>query len=198
MLHDPRKLKVNRGVQAAVCSVLALASLGCMEEIRREPVGKPLLSGLQNGGGFRSLRGLKGSGANGQDQLPTRSVDLDGTITLRSPTIRDLMRHMLETVAAEEEELFTEQLLSSVTRREFLERGYDPAEAFREVERRQKDLRALLRAMPIGEFTPGLMMQPKGHNTFRLGVKGDPDLNWSFVDVVFENGNYTLRWFGRE
>ena len=192
-------MQSNAVVSAAAAAVL-LTCCGCMEEIRREPVGKPLLSGLQSGGGFSRMQNLgdDGSlpGAGGGE--PRRLVSDDGTITLRSPTVADLMRHMLETIAADEEDLFTEQLRSSVTRREFVERGYDPVEAFRELKRRQDDLRALFRAMPVGEYTPGVMMRQVGRNTFRLGVKGDPDLKWSFLDVVLERGNYTLRWLGKE
>ena len=50
----------------------------------------------------------------------------------------------------------------------------------------------------LTEYTPGVMMRQVGRNTFRLGVKGDPDLKWSFLDVVLERGNYTLRWLGKE
>ncbi len=185
---------------AIVAAALTHAGLpGCVE-ISREPVGKPLLSGLQSGGGFRRLQNTDENGVPLQAASPVerRVVDEDGTITLNAPTVSDLMRHILETISADEEELFTDQLLSPVTRREFVERGYDPAEAFRELKRRQKDIRDLFRAMPVGEFTPGILMRQVGRNTFRLGVKGDPGLKWSFMDVTLEKGRYTLRWFGRE
>jgi hypothetical protein len=88
-------------------------------------------------------------------------------------------------------------MLSTVTKQEFHDRGFDPVEAHREMVRRQKDIRALFQAMPAGEFTPGVLMQNVGRNTFRLAIKGDPHLRWSFIDVVLEQGNYKLRWFGR-
>lgn len=189
---------------AAVSLVsICLMSISCVETTTREPVRKPLLSGLQSGGGFSSLRQTDSEGnpvnpaglGTGTDR---RIIAEDGTITLKSPTISDLMRHMLETLVNDEEELFTEQLLSTVTTREFIERGYDPAEAFRELQRREKDVRALFRAIPIGEFTPGVFLRNVGPNMFRLGIKGDPDLRWSFIDVVLEKGQYKLRWLGRD
>lgn len=186
----------------SVLVALHLALSGCVE-INREPVGKPLLAGLQNGGGFTSLRQVDKNGQPvNQAGLGTggdkRVVAEDGTVTLNSPTISDLMRHILETVVNEEEDLFTDQLLSTITRREFIERGLDPAEAYRELVRREKDLRALFRAIPIGEFTPGVLLRNVGPNIFRLGIKGDPDLRWSFIDVVLEKGQYKLRWLGRD
>ena len=179
---------------------LVCAPIGCVE-VTREPIGKPLLSGLQSGGGFSSFRQLD---KNGQPVNPAglgtgadkRVIAEDGSVTLRSPTISDLMRHMLETIVNEEEELFTDQLLSTVTAREFIERGFDPVEAFRELKRREKDVRALFRAIPIGEFTPGVMLRNVGPNMFRLGIKGDPYLRWSYLDVVLEHGQYKLRWLG--
>ena len=182
--------------------ISTLAVAGCVE-VTREPVGKPLLSGIQGGGGFASVRQLDGSGdpinsaglGVGEDR---RIENPDGSIKLNTPTVRDLMRHMLETIADDEEVLFTENLLSPITKREFTDRGYDPAEAFRELKRRQKDVRALFRAMPVGEFTPGVLLRNVGRNTFRLSIKGDPDLAWSFMDVVLDKGQYKLRWFGRE
>jgi hypothetical protein len=173
---------------------------GCTQELSREPVGKPMLAGLQGGGGFRALQNPDEDGQPGGIPAgsPRRETAEDGTVTLRSPTVADLMRHILETIAGDEEDLFTEQVLSSVTKSEFVERGFDPKEAFRELARRQDDVRALFRAMPVGEYTPGVMMRQVGRNTFRLGVKGDPGLRWSFMDVVLERGRYTLRWFGQE
>ncbi len=190
-------------IGASAAAAVMVGSLTACVEVNREPVGKPLLSGLQSGGGFTSLRQLD---ENGQPASPAglgtgadkRTVAEDGTVILRSPTISDLMRHILETVVNDEEEPFTEHLLSSVTKREFIERGYDPAEAFRELKRREDDVRALFRAIPIGEFTPGVMLRNVGPNMFRLGIKGDPDLRWSFIDVVLEKGHYKLRWLGRD
>ena len=199
----PVKPSALRSTTAAAIGLsVAFASVGCVE-VSREPVGKPLLSGLQSGGGFSSLRQVDETGqpvnqaglGTGADK---RVVGEDGAVTLRTPTISDLMRHILETIVNDEEELFTQQLLSAVTKRECVERGYDPAEAYRELVRREKDVRALFRAIPIGEFTPGVMLRNVGPNMFRLGIKGDPDLRWSFIAVVLERGQYKLRWLGRE
>lgn len=196
-MNDPHHKTLGRVGRCVIIACMVGAVGGCVET-SRVPVKKPFLSGIQ-GGGFRSLQNAAGAEGEGSAQIVERRVvAADGTITLNAPTASDLMRHMLETLADDEEELFTEQLLSTITKREFHERGYDPVEAFRELSRRQKDVRALFSAMPVGEFTPGVMMKNVDRNTFRLSIKGDPDLRWSFIDVVLERGQYKLRWFGRE
>ena len=190
--------RAGRWLRTGTAAGCLIATASCVET-RVIQKSKPLLAGLpgvQGGEAYgqappAQTTGVAGEGDGGRVQNP------DGTVTLTTPTVRDLMRHILETITREEEELFTEQLLSSITRREFVERGYDPREAFRELVRRQDDLRNLFRAMPAGEFTPGILMRPVGRNIFRLRAEGDPDMRWSFMDVVFEDRRYTLRWFGR-
>lgn len=122
----------------------------------------------------------------------------DGTVTLVSRNALQMLTHIRRLVAQDEEELFTQQILSERTKREFLERGFDPAEAFKEIKRREDDLLALLARMPMGEFTPGLYLETLGPNTFRLALYGKAaqDLNWTSVDIVIENGVWRLRWFG--
>lgn len=128
----------------------------------------------------------------------------DGRIELISRNGLQMLTHIRRLVAArgedakEAEELFTEQILSNITRQEFLERGYDPAEAFKELQRRETDLMAMLARMPMGEFTPGLFLKPLGRNTFRLEVPARmaDGLKWKFVDIVVERGVWKLRWFG--
>lgn len=180
-------------------AALGLAG-GCVET-RVTQVNKPMFAGLpgvESGGG--SLASVFNPSSRPEILQPVeeiRVVNADGTITLRAPTVRDLMRHILETVMRDEEEVFTQQVLSAITRREFVERGYDPREAFRELKRRQGDVRRLFQAMPMGEFTPGIMLRPIGKNMFRLHSEGDRSMPWRFMDVVFEGGDYRLRWFGQ-
>lgn len=128
----------------------------------------------------------------------------DGSIELISRNGLQMLTHIRRLVATrgddakEAEELFTEQILSNITKQEFLERGFDPAEAFKELQRRETDLMAMLARMPMGEFTPGLFLKPLGRNTFRLEVppRIADGLKWKFVDIVVERGVWKLRWFG--
>lgn len=182
---------------AAWISTGAILAPGCTET-RVIPTTKPLLAGLP---GVEGGLGATPASAPRPDILQPveqiRVTNADGTVTLRSPTVRDLMRHVLMTIADDERDLFVEQVLSEATRREFFERGFDPGTAYDEVRRRQGDVRRLFQAMPAGEFTPGILLEPVGRNVFRLRAEGDRTMPWTFMDVVFERGDFKLRWFGR-
>lgn len=120
----------------------------------------------------------------------------DGSVTLIANSAKDVLIHVVATLKDEEEELFVEQVLSEKTKQEFYDRGYDPVWAYRELKRRERDVRRLYSAMPFGEFTPGLRLQPLGRNEFRVKVPPGKDLPWSFLDVIIEHGQWKLRWFG--
>jgi hypothetical protein len=146
---------------------------------------------------------------NGQSVGSTGSAEIiieheDGSIELVSRNALQLLTHIRRLIAAqgkevpEAQELFVEQLLSTRTKEEFIERGYDPAEAYIELRRRERDVMKLLARMPMGEFTPGLFLKPLERNAFRLAAppRASEGLNWTFVDVVVERGVWKLRWFG--
>lgn len=121
----------------------------------------------------------------------------DGTVTLYSKSVRQLMAHMITTIADGEKDLFIEQLLSTRTKDEFIERGLDPGIAFDELVRRQRDVGRLFYFMPMGEFTPGIDYRTIGPNVFRLKLpsRTREGLYWIGIDVIFEDYNYKLRWF---
>ena len=121
----------------------------------------------------------------------------DGSITLAAKSLQQLMTHITTTIQNNEKDLFVEQVLCELTKEEFYERGLDPGLAFEELIRRQKSIFRLFYFMPMGDYTPGLIMENVGRNTFRLQVSRarNPDLYWIGIDTVFENGNYRLRWF---
>lgn len=126
-----------------------------------------------------------------------RVEDEDGTITLYSKSVRQLMAHISTTIANNESELFLEQLLCQRTKDEFYDRGLDPALAFEELVRRERDIGRLFYFLPMGEYTPGVYLKTIGRNTFRLKLPrvGNESLYWLGLDVVFEDNNYKLRWF---
>lgn len=126
-----------------------------------------------------------------------RIEEEDGTVTLYSKSVRQLMTHIVTTIGNGEKELFLEQLLSQQTKDEFAERGLDPGLAFDELTKRNRDIGRLFYYMPMGEFTPGVYYETIGRNVFRLRLprKTHEGLRWIGLDVVFEDYNYRLRWF---
>lgn len=145
------------------------------------------------------VRRQQGSGNVGSEDDGRIVIEHDdGTIELISRNALQLLSHIRRLVVEDEETLFTEQILSDRTKQEFIERGYDPAEAFKELKRREEDLMKLLARMPMGEFTPGLYLENIGPSTFRLALYGRAanGLDWTFVDIAIERGVWRLRWFG--
>jgi len=122
----------------------------------------------------------------------------DGSVVLYSRSPRQLMQHIYQTMENGERDLFVEQVMCARTRAEFRERGYDPGIGFDELVRRRDDVLKLFNAMPQGEYTPGVLWEKLGEKTYRLKVTGlgARDLEWSFMDMVLEHGNWKLRWFG--
>ena len=51
---------------------------------------------------------------------------------------------------------------------------------------------------PLGENSPQVIMRSLGDNVIRLQVTGlaKEGLNWTFMDMILEGGNWRLRWFG--
>jgi hypothetical protein len=126
-----------------------------------------------------------------------RQEDEDGNITLYTKSFGHLMTHIAMVLENDEKELFIEQVLSQVTKDEFVERDLDPGLAFDELKARQREVFRLFHFMPMGEYTPGMVVQPVGRQTFRLALDGgsNRELRWIGIDAVFERGNYRLRWF---
>lgn len=125
-----------------------------------------------------------------------RVEDESGEVRLRIGSIRDLMYQIAWVLEENEAEIFVEQLLSDVTRREFAERGIDPVEGFNELKRHEADVRGFFERVPQGEFTPGVFRQKVGDRTFRLSASGPGRRGYRFIDVVQQREGWRLRWFG--
>ena len=107
------------------------------------------------------------------------------------------MRHIQRTLYNNERDLFTEQVLSRMTRQEYLQRGLDPGEAFDTLKQREREIAELFSRMPLGEYTPQVIRTKVGHNMFRVRVTGVGvnDLYWRGYDMVLEGSDWKLRWF---
>lgn len=121
----------------------------------------------------------------------------DGSITLYTKSIRQLMTQITLCIQNGERDLFVEQVLSQITKDEFFERNLDPGLAFDELVARQRDIFRMFYFMPMGEYTPGMFLKTVGRNVFRINISRarNPELYWIGMDSVFEHGNYRLRWF---
>lgn len=189
-----------RPTRAAIAACLAAVILvlpACGEE--RIVSRKGMLSSLPGAqtGGIPDVRNITQADVLRTPEAGIRQTLPDGTVVLYAKSIQHLMTHIVNTMQNGEEELFTQQVLSKATRDEFVVRGYDPNEAYKELVRRQRDVFRLFNTMPFGERTPGIYMESIGRNEFRIRLPKSSwgELKWTGIDAVFEDGGYRLRWF---
>jgi len=124
----------------------------------------------------------------------------DGTKTVHSRSGLQLMSNIQRTLADNDAKLFAEQILSELTREEYLERGLDPTEAFKTLKPEEREIAKLFARMPLGEHSPNVTQEVIGRNIFRVRVTGQSMRGlekWTGFDMVLENGNWRLRWFVR-
>lgn len=116
----------------------------------------------------------------------------DGATRLVARNALALMMHIQRTLAADEEALFVDQVLCEQTRREFQERGYDPAEAFKYLKKHEKAIRDLFTRMPAGERSPMVVATSLAPRVQRLKVTGlaAKDLKWTGFDMVLEGARW--------
>lgn len=183
-------------ILAAAVALMPLA--GCTPETRIVRYNPPLagLPGAQTGSTVvRDLCEYQDPTAVAEDELERELPD--GSKVLTAKTGRHLMIHIHNTLDRGERDLFTEQVLSKVTKAEYQARGMDPGQAFDTLLARRDDISRLFNMLPSGEFTPGVFARNIGSNTRRVEVEGMAarGLRWSGFDMVMEGGSYRLRWF---
>lgn len=195
--YRPRPSHPSRAAIVAGIAVMALPLGACREEhiVSR----KGMLSSLPGAqtGGIPDSRNITQAAILRTPEDGIRQTLPDGTVILYAKSVQHLMTHIVNTIQNGEDELFTQQVLSKATRDEFIVRGYDPKEAYKEIVRRQRDVFRLFNTMPFGERTPGIYMESVGRNEFRIRLPRSSwgELKWTGIDTVFENGGYRLRWF---
>jgi len=181
-------------------SAPVLALLGACQQTRVISQRQPLqVLRQQQGGGLAAGR----SAQQRDERARLPSIDElvveqpDGSEKLIVNSVRDLMLHTGRAIERGDAELFAEQILSSVTRNEFVMRGRDPEEALGMLSRHEEGVRRLFERMPMGEYTPGLYLRQVGDNVYRLEARNMPGgARYTFIDAVFERGRWYLRWLG--
>lgn len=125
-------------------------------------------------------------------------VDEDGNRTLLSRTTRHLMYHIATTLREDDRELFAEQVLGGITKREFEARGLNPEQAFDMLKPYQRDIFLLFQRIPLGDKTPRATFGRVGARVWRISLPSEltRGLRFKFMDVELEQGQWKLRWFG--
>lgn len=179
---------------AALAGILALA--GCQPQTRIIRYN-PMLGRVPGAvSGMPVVATPGGETANTAQGEPPETRHEDGSVTLRSRSFRDVMRNTAKALLENDPALFVEQVLSQRTRDEYAARGLDPAQGFATLAQAQPAVKRLFSRLPMGEGTPGTVVQSIGKNAKRLTINGAINEQDAFVgiDAIIEDGHYRLRW----
>ncbi len=177
------------------------ALVGCQTYEEEAPVN-PFFAGMEGVSGPGATKSRKSRISDPRHLPPDaqREVDEEGNVTLRAKGPRHLMRHIFETLRNNERELFVEQILSDAIKKEFIDHGQEPDEAFDMLLADFEEINQLFARMPMAENAPNARYERIGENMHRLRlIKGvGRDLKWQGFDMVTEDGYEKLLWFYEE
>lgn len=203
--HRSKPVEAMPRANAIILGFSMLVLAGCQQVVLNETPRNDLFGRLSGSPSGRAAGVSPGAnrGVDPSMQAPIREELPDGEIVLRSRTARDLMVHIQRALTDRERdlerELFTDQVLSYKTWQEYESRGLPPERAYEELVSRRDDVLLLFnRIGPLAENSPQVIMRSLGDNVIRLQVTGlaREGLRWSFMDMILEDGNWRLRWFG--
>lgn len=125
---------------------------------------------------------------------PLRLTDEDGNITLISRSPRHVLFHLTRTLDKGEHDILFEQVIAEETKRDYRLADRDPRDALEFILKHESEIRELVRTMPMGEQTPGLLLKPLGPNRFRLRAPPTvaADMRFTQADFVVEDGRFRL------
>jgi hypothetical protein len=186
---------LSASLLAGMCA--AVLAAGCEQE-KRVIYRNSMLGGVANAQTASPDIDLRnGETSKAAASQKTIIDNPDGTKTLLARNPKHVMNHVIYTLRQNDADLFVTQVLSKITREDFLARGVDPRQAFAILKARQEDVLALFKVIPLADQTPGVFLQSIGGGVKRLMAEDRiaVDLKWKGIDFIIERGNYKLVWF---
>lgn len=181
------------------------ACAGCEPQTRVIRQDRPFFGSAARADDIGNVLGAQAAGSTAKNAAPAQVESMssivlaqpDGSVALRAGSGRHLLVHVYTTLMEDQRELFTRQVLSEMTKREYRERGLDPSTAYDTLREMENDIVDLCNAMPFGERTPGVAMRSVGGRVLRLEAPPEKHASLRLVamDMVMEGGNWRLRWF---
>jgi hypothetical protein len=191
-------------ILVVIAATVSLTLAGCVEEklVRKD---RPFFGSAGRADDIGSVLGTKPASDRGEPSLSSQAEDMstivlkqpDGSVQLRAGSGRHLLVHVYNTLMDDQRDLFTQQVLSEVTKKEYRERGLDPSTAYDTLREMENDIVDLCNAMPFGERTPGTQMKSVGGRVLRLEAPPEKHASLRLIamDMVMERGSWRLRWF---
>lgn len=123
-------------------------------------------------------------------------VNPDGSKTLLSGSIRQLMSQIVNCLYDDELELLHDQLVSMSTKEEYRGRGKDSFAFVEYLKRNREDVVEMFSRMPMAENTPAVALHQPSRNTFKLQITGiaKKGLNFTTLWVTHEKGVWKVMW----
>ena len=76
--------------------------------------------------------------------------------------------------------------------------GLSPDLAYTDLKKNRKEIAKLFNRMPMGEYSPNVLMEQLARNVIRVRLTGQAKKGmdkWTGFDMILEKGNWRLRWF---
>lgn len=117
-----------------------------------------------------------------------------GGVRLVSRSPSDVMYHLMTTLQNKEYDLLLDQVLAEKTKTEYRKLARDPAEAVDWLAKRQAPIADLFSVFPMGDQTPGVLLETIGPNMFRLKAPKSQhgELSLTTIDFIIERGRFRL------
>lgn len=120
----------------------------------------------------------------------------DGSKVLIAKSVRQMMTHLETCLDNGEDGLLLDQVISEKTKQEYRGRGKDPREIVTMLKRHRKDIARLFARMPMGEYTPTVILDQPGDKMWVIRLTGAPAEGMKFTKVWarLEAGNWRFVW----
>lgn len=194
---------MNRGPSALVglvLAVLAFVAGGCAEPEGTVVRYRPFLTGI-TGAQFAGQGPVNADvGLADARTLAAADQDVvenpDGTRTLRSRSIAHLLRHLARELEGGDDRVIVDQLVSERLVEQFRTDGRPPETIPDFLRSIRPDLLKTFAKMPMGEYSPQVVLHQPGDRTFELEVSGRyaEGLRFTRLWARLEGGNWKFVW----
>jgi hypothetical protein len=188
---------VSRAVLVAAV-VFGVFVSGCEErEVRRSRGLLEGLPGVIRGDGREAADQKPGDQEQGFGaERPLVIENADGSVTLRTYQMRDVMVLIARLLSEEKDDLLHEQLVSDAIKLDLELRGRSPRDAVTLLRENREDILKMFGRMPAAEQTPGVIADKQARNMYELRLTGTlaQDMAFTKMWVVFEKGMWKFYW----
>lgn len=193
----------HREVLVAALLVVTVGGAGGCEREANVVRYKPFFTGIT---GAEVTRGVGAQPVNANDgyidptRLPSDAKlvieNPDGSKTLVAKSLRHMMGHLERCLDEGDDDLLMDQVISEKTKEHYRSQGKDPQEIMRFLKRNRRDIAKLFARMPMGEYTPTVILEQPGDKMWVVRLTGAAarDMKFTKLWARLEEGNWRFVW----